>query len=55
MLWTVDYGKGRVFTTALGHLARNLTTPVFPVTFARGVEWAATGQVTQAIPPEMAK
>ena len=55
MLWTVDYGKGRVFTTALGHVAPNLATPAFQVTFARGVEWAATGKVTQAIPPEMAK
>ena len=55
MLWTVDYGKGRVFTTALGHVAPNLTTPAFQVTFARGVEWAATGNVTQPIPPEMAK
>ena len=51
MLWTVDYGKGRVFTTALGHVAPNLATPAFQVTFARGVEWAATGKVTQAIPP----
>ena len=55
MLWTVDYGTGRVFTTALGHVPPNLATPAFEVTFARGVEWAATGKVTQAIPPEMAK
>ena len=55
MLWTVDFGKGRVFTTALGHVPPNLATPAFQVTFARGVEWAATGKVTQAIPPEMAK
>lgn len=55
MLWTVDFGKGRVFTTALGHVPPNLGTPAFQVTFARGVEWAATGKVTQAIPPEMAK
>ncbi len=55
MLWTVDYGKGRVFTTALGHVPPNLATPAFQVTFARGVEWAATGNVTQAIPAEMAK
>lgn len=55
MLWTVDYGKGRVFTTALGHVAPNLATPAFQVTFARGVEWAATGKVTQAIPSDMAK
>ncbi|MFN7980965.1 MAG: ThuA domain-containing protein [Vicinamibacterales bacterium] len=55
MLWTVDFGQGRVFTTALGHVAPNLSTPAFSVTFARGVEWAATGKVTLPIPPEMAK
>ena len=29
MLWTVDFGKGRVFTTALGHVPPNLATPAF--------------------------
>jgi type 1 glutamine amidotransferase len=55
MLWTVDYGQGRVFTTALGHVPENLTTPTFITTFTRGVEWAATGKVTLPIPPAMAK
>jgi type 1 glutamine amidotransferase len=27
MLWTVDYGKGRVFVTALGHVAENVSDP----------------------------
>jgi type 1 glutamine amidotransferase len=55
MLWTVDYGKGRVFTTALGHDVEQVQTPAFTVTFARGAEWAATGKVTLPIPPAMAK
>jgi type 1 glutamine amidotransferase len=55
MLWTVDYGKGRVFVTALGHVAENLQTPAFMTTFARGTEWAATGKVTLPIPAAMAK
>jgi uncharacterized protein len=55
MLWTVNFGQGRVFTTALGHVPPNLETPAFQVTFARGVEWAATGNVTQTIPASMAK
>ncbi|MDZ4802578.1 MAG: ThuA domain-containing protein [Bryobacteraceae bacterium] len=46
MLWTTQYGKGRVFTTALGHDVPALRTPAFIVTFTRGCEWAATGQVT---------
>ena len=47
MLWTVDYGKGRVFVTALGHDVQAVKTPAFVTTFTRGVEWAATGQVTR--------
>jgi len=49
MLWTVDYGKGRVFVTALGHDVPAVKTPAFVTTFTRGAEWAATGKVT--IPP----
>ncbi len=55
MLWTVNYGKGRVFVTALGHDVAAVQTPVFTVTFTRGAEWAATGQVTLPVPPELAK
>lgn len=55
MLWTVDYGKGRVFTTALGHDVATIQTPAFVTTFTRGAEWAATGKVTLPIPPAMAK
>jgi uncharacterized protein len=55
MLWTVDYGQGRVFTTALGHDVATIQTPAFVTTFTRGAEWAATGKVTLPIPPAMAK
>lgn len=55
ILWTVDYGKGRVFATVLGHVAENLMTPAFAVTYQRGAEWAATGKVTLPVPAEMAK
>ena len=55
MLWTVDYGKGRVFTTALGHDVEQVQTAAFMTTFARGAEWAATGKVTLPIPASMAK
>ena len=56
MLFTVDYGKGRVFHTTLGH-ARELPLPAlecvgFIVTFQRGAEWAATGKVTQKVPED---
>jgi hypothetical protein len=54
MFWTVDYGKGRVFTTVLGHDGPAVQTPAFVVTYTRGAEWAATGAVTLPIPPAMA-
>jgi type 1 glutamine amidotransferase len=54
MLWTSQYGNGRVFVTALGHDGVTAAEPTFKVTFTRGVEWAATGKVTLPVPPEMA-
>ena len=54
ILWTTRYGEGRVFVTTLGHDASNVLEPTFQVTFARGAEWAATGQVTLPIPAELA-
>ncbi len=49
ILLTVDYGKGRVFHTTLGHDLTAVRCVGFGTTFARGVEWAATGAVT--LPP----
>ena len=45
VLWTVHYGKGRTFYTALGHDVKAMEMPGFATTFVRGVEWAATGTV----------
>jgi hypothetical protein len=53
MLWTVNYGKGRVFVTALGHDAEAMKNPGFGITLARGAEWAASEQVTIPVPPEL--
>jgi len=49
-LMALTYGKGRVFHTTLGHDVAALSSVDFVVTFQRGVEWAATGGVTQKIP-----
>jgi hypothetical protein len=49
-LMVLDYGKGRVFHTTFGHDVRALSSIDFVVTFQRGTEWAATGEVTQAVP-----
>jgi type 1 glutamine amidotransferase len=39
-----------VFQNALGHTAKELQSVAFIATFLRGVEWAATGKVTQPVP-----
>jgi type 1 glutamine amidotransferase len=51
VMWALPYRKGRVFTTALGHDLRSVRAPGFVTTFQRGVEWAATGQVTISVLP----
>jgi hypothetical protein len=50
MLMALSFGKGRVFHTTLGHDVNALSSVDFVVTFQRGVEWAATGSVTQIVP-----
>jgi type 1 glutamine amidotransferase len=54
MIWVIPYGKGRVFTTVLGHTMNDETVAVrcvgFQTVLARGAEWAATGKVTIPIP-----
>jgi len=50
MLWTVDYGRGRVFHTVLGHADYSMNCIGFITTLQRGTEWAATGEVTLPIP-----
>jgi hypothetical protein len=51
LIWTVAYGKGRVFHTALGHDVAAMHAPGFIASFARGVEWAATSGVK--LPPQI--
>ncbi|MBZ0254602.1 ThuA domain-containing protein [bacterium] len=46
LLFTVEYGKGRVFHTALGHDVEAMRCVGFSFTLQRGAEWAATGKVT---------
>ena len=55
MLWTLNYGKGRVFATALGHDTEAMKNIGFIATLQRGAEWAATGSVTIPLPPELAR
>jgi len=50
-LVALRYGKGRIFHTTLGHDITALSSVDFVSTFQRGTEWAATGNVTQKVPP----
>lgn len=50
MLMAIDYGKGRVFHTTLGHDENSIKCVGFVTTLTRGAEWAATGEVTIAKP-----
>ena len=57
VLFTINYGAGRVFHTVLGHARPDGPQPAlecvgFIVTFRRGAEWAATGKVTQKAPAD---
>ena len=45
VIWTNTYGKGRVFVTSIGHWEA-LDRFNFITMLVRGVEWAATGEVT---------
>jgi type 1 glutamine amidotransferase len=50
MIWTISYGKGRVFHTPMGHDVNAMKCVGFITTLQRGTEWAATGAVTIPIP-----
>jgi len=55
MDWTTSYGKGRVYTTMLGHLWKNgpdtaMRCVGFRTMLIRGCQWTATGKVTYPVP-----
>jgi type 1 glutamine amidotransferase len=46
VVWVNAYGKGRVFNNALGHDTTAMSDPNYQRWMRRGVEWAATGEVS---------
>jgi len=52
ILMVLTYGKGRIFHTTLGHDDYSFEGVGFITTFLRGVEWVATGKVTQPVPAD---
>ena len=58
LVFTVDYGKARIFHIMLGHCGPTVEeNPAmqcsgFQTLLLRGAEWAATGKVTQEVPSD---
>ena len=58
LVFTVDYGKARIFHLMLGHCGPTLEdNPAmqcagFQTLLLRGAEWAATGKVSQPVPAD---
>ncbi len=48
----IEYGKGRVFHTPLGHFDYSQECVGFITLFQRGAEWATTGSVRQSLPED---
>src|SRR5687768_7058651 len=54
--WVVQYGKGRVYNSSMGHLWKGETYPPayrcvgYQTTVIRATEWLATGKVTYPVP-----
>jgi type 1 glutamine amidotransferase len=52
MIFTIEYGQGRVFHTPMGHAEYSMECVGFITTLQRGTQWAATGEVTIPIPDD---
>ena len=58
LVFTVDYGKARIFHLMLGHAGATaekspaMQCAGFQTLLLRGAEWAATGKVTQPVPED---
>lgn len=58
LVFTVDYGKARIFHIMLGHCGPTeednpaIQCAGFQTLLLRGAEWAATGEVTQSLPAD---
>lgn len=51
MVMTIDYGKGRVFHTPMGHADYSMECVGFITLLVRGTDWAATGKVIDTSVP----
>lgn len=51
-LMTIEFGKGRVFHSTLGHADYSMECVAAITLLLRGTEWAATGEVTLGVPED---
>jgi type 1 glutamine amidotransferase len=51
-MMVLEYGKGRIYHTTMGHADYSMEGVGFIISFLRGAEWAATGKVTIPIPED---
>jgi type 1 glutamine amidotransferase len=52
MIMTIDYGKGRVFHTPMGHADYSMECVGYITVFLRGTDWATTGSVSDSSIPK---
>lgn len=52
MLMVLNYGKGRIFHTPLGHADYSVSCVGFITCLLRGSQWAATGKVSIPVPAD---
>ena len=55
MLLAINYGKGRIFHTPMGHADYSVSCVGFITSILRGTQWAATGKVDIPIPADFPK
>ena len=53
VVWVSTFGKGRVCANVMGHDLEAMKGVEFQTLLIRGVEWAATGKVTYALPESL--
>ena len=52
VLLAMEYGKGRVYHSVIGHFDYSQECVGFITLLQRGAEWAVTGKVSQALPDD---
>jgi len=49
-IWTVEHGRGRVFSTIVGHYSWSFADPLYRALLLRGMAWAAQRDVDTLLP-----